>query len=57
MYKRLWSWIGGRPWTLIMRDSYDNHPIFWLLGALGVGLLGGHLFWGKARIHGEGRSS
>jgi hypothetical protein len=45
LYRWLWSHIGGRPWTYILRDSQKNHPLLWLLlfGALGIVL--GHIFW------------
>lgn len=26
-YKKLWSAIGGRPWTLILRDIYHKYEI------------------------------
>jgi hypothetical protein len=55
MYKALWSRIARRPWTFIMRDSYHKRPAPWLLGALLLGYLGGHLFWGKKWIENEGR--
>jgi len=44
-YEALWSRIGGRPWTYIMRDSQQKYPLLWMLifGALGIVL--GHLFW------------
>jgi hypothetical protein len=44
-YKWLWSRIGGRPWTFIIRDSCRNHPLPWLLGTLGLGIILGHIFW------------
>jgi len=45
IYKWLWSRIGGRPWTYIIRDSQKKQPLLWLLlfGALGIVL--GHIFW------------
>lgn len=45
LYRTLWTRIGGRPWTHIIRDSQRRHPLLWLLlfGALGIVL--GHLFW------------
>jgi hypothetical protein len=55
IYKALWSRWGGRQWTAIMRDSLPTHPIPWLLGSFFLGLLGGHLFWGKKWKVGEGR--
>ena len=45
MYKWLWTRIGGRPWTYIIRDSYHNHEMTWILCTFGFGLLVGHLFW------------
>lgn len=49
LYKALWSRIGGQPWTYIARDSFKKHPIFWILGFLIGGTLGGvvlgHIFW------------
>lgn len=29
-YKWLWSHIGGRPWTYIIRDFYHNHAILFI---------------------------
>jgi len=45
LYQILWSRIGGRPWTHIIRDNQKRYPLLWLLlfGALGTFL--GHLFW------------
>jgi len=54
LYKWLWTRIGGRPWTYIIRDSYHNHPLWWLLGLIGSGILLGHLFWGTSWIPGQG---
>lgn len=45
LYRALWSRIGGRPWTYIVRDSYHRRPLFWLAAAAGIGLILGHLFW------------
>ena len=44
-YKWLYTRVGGRPWTDIMRDSYHGAPLLWLLGATVVGTILGHLFW------------
>ena len=53
LYKKLWSLVGGRPWTYIWRDIYHTAPIviqvlwffvgvavYHLLGWWGVGV-----FW------------
>ncbi len=53
-YKWLWSKIGGRPWTYIIRDSYHAHPLAWLAALLALGVLLGHLFWGTSWIPGQG---
>jgi hypothetical protein len=44
-YKWLWTRIGGRPWTYIMRDNQRQYPLLWLLLFGGLGILLGHLFW------------
>jgi len=54
LYKALWSRIGGRPWTYIIRDSYHYRPLIWLALATGIGTLLGHLFWGMPWIPGQG---
>ncbi|GAJ06466.1 unnamed protein product, partial [marine sediment metagenome] len=46
LYRALWSRIGRRPWTYIIRDSYHSKPLLWLALATGIGILLGHLFWG-----------
>lgn len=45
LYRALWSRIGGRPWTYIIRDDQKRHPLLWLLIAGGAGIFLGHLFW------------
>ena len=74
-YKWLWSRVGGRPWTFILRDFYHQFEYFILLiplllgyyvqpylcardlwiiiGALTIGYVCGHLFWGKKYIEGQ----
>ncbi len=53
LYKWLWSRIGGRPWTYIIRDSYHTRPIWWILAITAIGVLLGHLFWGTPWIPGQ----
>ncbi len=45
LYRELWSRIGGRPWTYIIRDSQKKHPLLWLLLSGAIGIVLGHLFW------------
>ena len=42
LYKLLWSKIGGRPWTYILRDIWDETE--WLMQLLWFGL-GALTFW------------
>lgn len=32
LYKKLWSLIGGRPWTYIIRDFYHKAELFIIVG-------------------------
>lgn len=68
-YRWLWSHIGGRPWTYIMRDFIYQNPLSLVLTLVVVlsvllhikheiavflaGLLFGHLFWGTRWHKGE----
>lgn len=45
LYEWLWTRIGGRPWTYIIRDNAQANLIWWLLGFLLAGVVLGHLFW------------
>lgn len=45
LYRVLWTWIGGRPWTYIIRDTWADHPLRWIFGLLFAGTVLGHLFW------------
>ncbi len=45
MYKWLWTHIGKRMWTWIIRDSWLDLEIVWILGLLWVGA-----FLGKSRM-------
>ena len=38
LYKQLWSRIGGRKWTYILRDFYHKFEYFIIIG----GLVGGY---------------
>jgi len=37
-YKWLWSRIGGRPWTYIIRDAWDNAEFLWIIGLVSLGI-------------------
>lgn len=43
-YRFLWKRIGGRPWTYIIRDSWDNAEFFWIVGLVSLGIWLGHSF-------------
>lgn len=50
LYKMLWSKIGGRPWTYIIRDTWHKFEGLWIIGLIAVGALLGHylyefVFW------------
>jgi len=46
IYKALWSRIGGRPWTYIIRDTWHKFEGLWIIGLVAVGALLGHWLWG-----------
>ncbi len=54
LYRALWSRMGSRPWTYIIRDSYHHKPLLWLAAAVTIGALLGHLFWGTPWVPGQG---
>lgn len=41
-YRFLWSKIGGRPWTYILRDAWDDYEFFWIVGMVSLGIWFGH---------------
>ena len=43
-YKWLWSKIGGRPWTYIVRDVWHKAQFVWIVGLVAVGVALGHNF-------------
>lgn len=47
IYKWLWSRIGGRPWTYIIRDARQKYPTPWMLGVMALSAYVGHSLWGK----------
>ena len=44
LYKWLWSRVGGRPWTYILRDAWDNAEFFWIVGLVSLGIWLGHIY-------------
>ncbi len=44
LYKALWSRIGGRPWTYILRDAWDDAEFFWVVGLVSLGIWLGHRY-------------
>lgn len=39
LYEKLWSRVGGKPWTEIVRQDQKNAPLLYLLIFLGLGTL------------------
>ncbi|MDP2919375.1 MAG: hypothetical protein Q8O43_04055 [Dehalococcoidia bacterium] len=46
LYKIIWSRIGGRPWTFILRDAWYTLEGLWIIGLVAIGALLGHWWWG-----------
>ena len=51
-YKWLWSRIGGRPWTYIIRDFWHKLEFFWIVGLVSLGLFLGQLCCWKTALIG-----
>jgi len=45
IYKFIWSKIGGRPWTYILRDAWHKWEGIWIIGLVAAGAWLGHYFW------------
>ena len=45
LYRKLWSRLGGRPWTYILRDTWHKLEGLWIIGLVAVGACLGHWFW------------
>ena len=43
-YKFLWTHIGGRPWTYIVRDLWHKAEFVWIIALIGIGVWLGHNF-------------
>ena len=44
LYKELWSRIGGRPWTYIIRDLWHKAEFVWIIILVAIGVTLGHHF-------------
>ena len=51
-YKKLWSLIGGRPWTYILRDIWHKYEFIWIVGLVSLGVWLGHHFEWKSILIG-----
>ncbi len=38
LYRALWSRIGGRPWTFILRDTWHQVEALWIFGLVLAGM-------------------
>ncbi len=45
IYHSLWSKLGGRPWTHILRDTWYKLEGLWIIGLVAIGALLGHWLW------------
>ena len=44
LYKIVWSKIGGRMWSYILRDAWHKCEFVWIVGLVAVGVVLGHHF-------------
>jgi hypothetical protein len=45
LYKALWSKVGGRPWTYIIRDTWHMLEGIWIISLVTAGAMLGHWLW------------
>ena len=45
LYKALWTRVGGRPWTYILRDTWHKLEGIWIIGLVALGALLGRWLW------------
>lgn len=45
LYRWLWTHVGGRPWTYILRDYYHEAEFVVIMGTLALGYFAGHMGW------------
>jgi len=43
LYRELWSRVGGKPWTDIIREDQKRSPLVFLVIFLSLGILAGKL--------------
>ena len=39
LYEKLWSKVGGKPWTELVREDQRRSPLLYMLIFLGLGIL------------------
>lgn len=39
LYERLWHQVGGKPWTVLVREDQKRTPLLYMLIFLGLGIL------------------
>lgn len=44
-YQAIWSKIGGRPWTYIIRDTWHMLEGIWIISLIAIGAALGHWLW------------
>ena len=49
LYKKLWSLVGSRPWTYILRDLWYKFEFIWIIGLIAFGVWMGHN-WGWLEV-------
>jgi len=54
IYKWLWTHIGGRPWTYIIRDFWHEHEFLCIFVLVNSGILLGHFVGFKPVMIGWG---
>jgi len=52
LYRWLWTRIGGRPWTYIIRDAWHKAEFFWIVGLVSLGVWLGHNYDWKSVLSG-----
>ena len=45
IYKAIWSVIGGRPWSYILRDIWHKYEGLCIIALVAIGAVLGHWLW------------